>query len=180
MQFPEQGSQLRSGDQSQYESNVKGLYIVGALGGYPLIKQAMNQGYEVVEYILGAKVEPADEPLLKAKFQPMPGFRNVDEALQARADQRDAARRTSRRCSCASSCSIRTSARRRRAKSIFKRNDYTNTFFSIVDGEVQIVLDEKDPKARVTLRRGEFFGEMSLISGRRRSATVHRRRRIAC
>ena len=25
-----------------YESNVKGLYIVGALGGYPLIKQAMN------------------------------------------------------------------------------------------------------------------------------------------
>ena len=41
---------------SQYESNVKGLYIVGALGGYPLIKQAMNQGYEVVEYILGEKV----------------------------------------------------------------------------------------------------------------------------
>ena len=31
-----------------YESNVPGLYIVGALGGYPLIKQAMNQGYEVV------------------------------------------------------------------------------------------------------------------------------------
>ena len=27
-----------------YESNVKGLYIIGALGGYPLIKQAMNQG----------------------------------------------------------------------------------------------------------------------------------------
>ena len=67
---------------SQYESNVKGLYIVGALGGYPLIKQAMNQGYEVIEYILGNKVEPADEPLLKAKFSPMPGFRSVDEALQ--------------------------------------------------------------------------------------------------
>ena len=52
----------------QYESNVKGLYIVGALGGYPLIKQAMNQGYEVVEYILGRAVEPADEPLLRDKF----------------------------------------------------------------------------------------------------------------
>lgn len=35
-----------------YESNVKGIYIVGALGGYPLIKQAMNQGYEVVESML--------------------------------------------------------------------------------------------------------------------------------
>ena len=26
---------------------MPGLYIIGALGGYPLIKQAMNQGYEV-------------------------------------------------------------------------------------------------------------------------------------
>src|SRR5687768_11198780 len=67
---------------SQYESNVKGLYIVGALGGYPLIKQAMNQGYEVVEYILGEKVEPADEPLLRDKFRTMPGFTNVAAALE--------------------------------------------------------------------------------------------------
>ena len=37
----------------QYESNVPGLYVIGALGGYPLIKQAMNQGWEVVEYIAG-------------------------------------------------------------------------------------------------------------------------------
>src|ERR1700749_3348943 len=122
---------------SQYESNVKGLYIVGALGGYPLIKQAMNQGYEVVEYILGEKVEPADEPLLKAKFQPMPGFRSVDEALkkvqtnvkllshitplQLREFMLDS--------------DIRTPAA---GEVIFKRNDYTNPFFSIVDGEVQI------------------------------------------
>ena len=41
-----------------YESNVPGLYIVGALGGYPLIKQAMNQGYEVVQTIVGKPVEP--------------------------------------------------------------------------------------------------------------------------
>ena len=34
-------------------SQVPGLYIIGALAGYPLIKQCLNQGYEVVEYILG-------------------------------------------------------------------------------------------------------------------------------
>lgn len=155
---------------SQYESNVKGLYIVGALGGYPLIKQAMNQGYEVIEYILGNKVEPADEPLLKAKFAKMPGFRSVDEALariqknvpllasitplQLREFMLDS--------------DIRTPAP---GETIFARNDYTNTFFSIVDGDVQVVVDEAANK-RVALRRGEFFGEMSLISGRRRSATV--------
>ena len=56
----------------------KGLYIVGALGGYPLIKQAMNQGYEVVEYILGRTVEPADEPLLRAKFAGLRARARVD------------------------------------------------------------------------------------------------------
>jgi thioredoxin reductase len=44
----------------RYESNLPGLYIVGALGGYPLIKQALNQGYEVVEYILGNSILPAE------------------------------------------------------------------------------------------------------------------------
>ena len=43
--------------------------------------------------------------------------------------------RASPRCSCASSCSTATCARPRRARSIFRRNDYTNTFYSIVDGE---------------------------------------------
>lgn len=155
---------------SQYESNVKGLYIVGALGGYPLIKQAMNQGYEVIEYILGSKVEPADEPLLKAKFAPMPGFRSVDDALQ----------RVQKNVKLLSHITplqlrefmldsdIRTPAPN---EVIFNRNDYTNTFFSIVEGEVHIVVDPQKNQ-RITLKRGEFFGEMSLISGRRRSATV--------
>ena len=48
-----------------YESNVKGLYIVGSLGGYPLIKHAINQGYEVIEYINGnTELDPADEPII--------------------------------------------------------------------------------------------------------------------
>ena len=50
------------------ESSVAGLYIVGALAGYPLIKQAMNQGQDVVDRILGKPVEPVDEPLLKARL----------------------------------------------------------------------------------------------------------------
>jgi len=155
---------------SQYESNVKGLYIVGALGGYPLIKQAMNQGYEVIEYILGNQVEPADEPLLKEKFKSMPGFRSVDEALQR-------VQKNVRLLSHITPLQLREFMLDSEILSpksgdpIFQRNDYTNTFFSIVDGEVQVVLDAEG-KQKFTLRRGEFFGEMSLISGRRRSATV--------
>src|SRR6202521_4567999 len=64
-----------------YESNVKGLYIVGALGGYPLIKQAMNQGYEVVEFALGKSIAPADEPLLAQKFAGFSRSMNVSQIL---------------------------------------------------------------------------------------------------
>src|SRR5271155_4174652 len=51
-----------------YESQVPGLYVIGALAGYPLIKHCLNQGYEVVEYILGNNIAPADEPLIQAKL----------------------------------------------------------------------------------------------------------------
>ena len=49
--------------------------IIGALAGYPLIKQAMNQGYEVVETILGNDILPADHALLAAKVAAITGER---------------------------------------------------------------------------------------------------------
>ena len=64
IEFPSKGPTALPEVSSTYESNVPGLYIIGALGGYPLIKQAMNQGYEVIESILGNDIKPADEPLL--------------------------------------------------------------------------------------------------------------------
>jgi len=64
-----------------YESNVPGVYIVGALAGYPLIKQAMNQGYDVIEFIRGNMIKPADHPLLEYQFHVMPFMREVDELL---------------------------------------------------------------------------------------------------
>ncbi|MCC6592957.1 MAG: cyclic nucleotide-binding domain-containing protein, partial [Xanthomonadales bacterium] len=155
----------------KYESNVPGLYIVGALGGYPLIKQAMNQGYEVVEYILGNQVEPADEPLLRAKFQRMPGFKTVSAALekvQSAAPLLATITPLQLREFMIDS-DIRTP---KAGEVIFKRNDYTNSFYCVVEGQVEVLVDEAGGK-RVSLGPGEFFGEMSLISGRRRSATVY-------
>ncbi len=65
----------------RYESNVPGLYIIGSLAGYPLIKQAMNQGFDVVEFIHGHDLEPADHPLLEYQFHGLPFEREVDELL---------------------------------------------------------------------------------------------------
>ena len=72
VEFPSKDANALPNLSSQYECNVPGMYIIGALGGYPLIKQAMNQGYEVVEYILGNKINPADHPLLEEKFKALP------------------------------------------------------------------------------------------------------------
>ncbi|NQV86564.1 MAG: cyclic nucleotide-binding domain-containing protein, partial [Woeseiaceae bacterium] len=151
-----------------YESNVPGLYVIGALGGYPLIKQAMNQGFEVVEFIKGDDILPADHGILEGKFQHLPYRKNVDDTL--------ALIRTSvpifeninglvlRELVLASELLTP-----KLGDVIFHKNDYTNSFMSIVDGEVQVEIDDEK---FITLGRGQFFGEMSLLSGRRRSATV--------
>ncbi len=65
-----------------YESNIPGLYIVGALAGYPLIKQAMNQGYDVVEFISGNEIKPADHELLEYQFRGLPYGFDVDTQLK--------------------------------------------------------------------------------------------------
>lgn len=154
---------------SQYESNVTGMYVIGALGGYPLIKQAMNQGYEVVEYILGHDVKPADHELLAAKFNDLPYDLDVDgvlalmqeripvfagvNALQFRELMLDS-----------------TVWMPKKGDVVFNRNDYTNTFFTILEGAVDI---EINSQLKIESGVGSFFGEMSLMSGRRRSATVY-------
>jgi CRP-like cAMP-binding protein/thioredoxin reductase/Fe-S-cluster-containing hydrogenase component 2 len=155
----------------QYESNVPGIYIVGALGGYPLIKQCMNQGYEVVEYIQGTPVEPADEPLLKARFEKIPGKPAVNQALRS-------IRKIVPLLSSLTVLQLREFFLDSEIRVvepgdyIFRKNDYTNTFFCIVSGEVLIEIDENDPDKTIALTPGQFFGEMSLLSGRRRSATI--------
>ena len=67
---------------SEYQTNVPGVYIVGALAGYPLIKQAINQGYDVVEFIHGNKIRPADHPLLEQRLAALPYEMDIDTCLK--------------------------------------------------------------------------------------------------
>ncbi|MDG2284389.1 MAG: NAD(P)-binding domain-containing protein, partial [Alphaproteobacteria bacterium] len=153
-----------------YESSVEGMYIVGALAGYPLIKQAMNQGFEVVETILGHPVRPADQALLEERFAAIEGM-SVDEFLEAIQTNVALLSHMSR----LQLREFMLESRIHRVKPgdiIFERNDFTNSVFSIVDGAVDIQINPNDPSEVVTLRTGAFFGEMGLLSGRRRTATI--------
>ena len=156
----------------RYESNVPGMFIVGALGGTPLIKQAMNQGYEVVEHILGNRVEAADEPLLKERIRNAPRFASVSDCLER--IQTNVPLLKGLTTLQLREFLLESEVRSPRVgEVIFARNDYTNSFFSIVLGTVFVeALGPNGEARRIPAHAGEFFGEMGLISGRRRSATV--------
>ena len=65
-----------------FEGTTAGIYVIGALAGYPLIKHCMNQGHDVVEYINGnVGLEPADEPMLAKKL-----MTDVDSPIAVSAD----------------------------------------------------------------------------------------------
>ncbi len=155
---------------STYESNIPGLYIIGALGGYPLIKQAMNQGYEVIEYIMGNKIAPADEPLLRKKIASLKTtdvdavINEVRSTIPVFSELNPLVMREVMLDS-----DVRVL---KQGDIVFKRNDYTNSFFTILRGAVAIQLNPTDDTQVVKLPAGAFFGEMGLISGRRRTATV--------
>ncbi len=151
-----------------YESSVPGLYIIGALAGYPLIKQAMNQGFEVVETILGNDVLPADHELIAAKVAAITGERSVDDTLSA--IQQTIPIFTEVNPLLFRELMLDSEIHTPNAGDvIFKKDDYSNSFYSVFAGEVQI---EISAELTVSAFPGQFFGELSLLSGRRRSATV--------
>ena len=150
----------------RYESNVPGIFVVGALAGYPLIKQAMNQGHEVIEHILGRPVEPADAVLIRERFLPLStspdeSYRLVRENTPIFSELTEPQFRDMIIDS--------TVHLKMPGDVVFERLDYTDSFWSIVSGsvEVPVTADKK-----FTLPSGTFFGELGLLSGRRRSATV--------
>jgi thioredoxin reductase/CRP-like cAMP-binding protein len=150
-----------------YESNVPGMYIVGALAGYPLIKQAMNQGYEVVDHILGRPVEPVDEALLREKFSLCPQLGTVAEGLTRIRDNVPPLSNLQLRDFLLESTLLAP----KEGEIIFRRNDYSTTFFCIVSGSVEACIHD-ETKPDFTLKAGNFFGDMALISGRRRAGTI--------
>ena len=172
VQFPNANMDAVPQVSETYESNVPGLYIVGALAGYPLIKQAMNQGYEVVEYIQGNPVEPADEPLLKDTFKNYTRPKNVTQALALVQAQVPlfASMATLQLREFMLDSEVHAP---KRGEAIFMKDDYTNSLYAILEGEVVVEIPGADGKIKnIPLKQGQFFGEMGLLSGRRRTGTV--------
>lgn len=162
----------------RYQSTVPGLYLIGAMTGRDLIKLGANQGYEVVEHILGRPVEPADEQVLRSRLPFGTGaVRERIAALRRTIPLFEAAGEEAVR-EVLLSTEVRTP---RDGEVILRKDDYSDTFLVIESGLVgisvppaagQAPVKSSAPRRIATLGAGDFFGEMSLISNRRRSATA--------
>ncbi|HEX9931377.1 MAG TPA: cyclic nucleotide-binding domain-containing protein [Allosphingosinicella sp.] len=155
-----------------FESTKPGIYVIGALAGYPLIKHCMNQGYDVVEFINGNRaLKPADEPILEAKFAALPMRRPVEEWLEflrSRVTILNELSPLQMR-----EFMLDSEVRFYRAgATVFERNAPGSSLFAIADGSVLVEIDPKDRSRTVPIETGSIFGEVGLISGRRRGATV--------
>jgi CRP-like cAMP-binding protein/Fe-S-cluster-containing hydrogenase component 2/thioredoxin reductase len=155
-----------------FESSTPGVYVIGALAGYPLIKHCMNQGYDVVEFINGNRdLKPADEPILEAKFRGLPGRKSVDEWLELLRTNvtilNDLSPLQMREFMLDSEVRYYPAG-----TTVFQRNDPGSSLFTIADGSVLVEVNPKDRTQTVSIEKGSIFGEVGLISGRRRGATI--------
>jgi thioredoxin reductase/CRP-like cAMP-binding protein/Fe-S-cluster-containing hydrogenase component 2 len=157
----------------EFETTKPGIFVIGALAGYPLIKHCMNQGYDVLEFINGnTKLKPADEPLLEAKFERFKNSRRtVDEWLEMLRNNVTILNELS-------PLQMREFLLDsevypfRAGEVIFERDVPGSSLFAIAEGTVLVEVNKDNPAITVEIPQGSIVGEVGLISGRRRGATV--------
>jgi len=155
-----------------FESTAPGIFVIGALAGYPLIKHCMNQGHDVIEFINGnTSLKPADEPIIAAKFAGLPGNRSTEEWLEF-------LRANVSILNGMNPLQMREFMLDSEAKFfapgevIFERNAPGSSLFGIASGSVAVEVNPADPSITIPIEAGSIFGEVGLISGRRRGATI--------
>lgn len=155
-----------------FETTKPGIHVIGALAGYPLIKHCMNQGYDVIEFLNGnSDLKPADEPILRDKFAPLPGNHSVEHWLEVFGSNISVFRGLSplqlRELMLDSTVHAYNPG-----DIIFRRNEPGSSLFTIAQGSVAVEINPNDPSITVPIEQGSIFGEVGLISGRRRGSTV--------
>ena len=154
----------------QYESAVPGLYVIGAVAGYNLIKEGMNQGYDVVEHILGRAIVSVEEPFLEEKLKFLPGTTNGRLSFIAKVIPLMAQVQKPSLRELILQATVHHGSP---GQVIYRENDFSDSLYMILQGKVAVTFSAQRPGDQpITLQRGAFFGEMSLLSGRCRSGTV--------
>jgi len=155
-----------------FETTAAGIHVIGALAGYPLIKHCMNQGHDVIEFLNGnTDLKPADQPILEERFAALPGGLAVEDWLALFNTNvvilQDLSPLQMRELMLDSQVH-----RYAPGDVIFERNAEGSSMFAIAQGSVAVEVNPADPSITVPIGEGSIFGEVGLISGRKRGATI--------
>src|SRR4051812_2487975 len=103
----------------------------------------MNQGYEVIEYLLGKKVKPADHGLLQEKLGGLRfsgGRVGVDQALAA-IQQRIHMFRDVKPLGLRELAIVSRIVGPKQGSRLFSRGDYSTSIYNVLDGEIHLYAD---------------------------------------
>jgi len=148
-----------------YQSTRAGLYVVGALAGCPLIKEAMNQGYEVIEFIEGRHIDPADQELVQKVLSDLPNFTSVKEEI-------DKIKSNLELMKDVSMLNLREFIRAgtirsyKKGEVLYKPGDYSDVISVVLSGCV--LLSNRsyyDTEAEITFAPHQLLGTQSLFAG---------------
>jgi CRP-like cAMP-binding protein/Fe-S-cluster-containing hydrogenase component 2/thioredoxin reductase len=155
-----------------FESSAPGVFVIGALAGYPLIKHCINQGNDVIEYIAGnLELKGADQPILEERLAGLPGNQEVEDWIAFLRDRVEILNGLSilQMREYLLDAEVRAYDR---GEVVFERREVGASLYGIASGSVLVEADPNDPSKTVRLESGSIFGEVGLISGRRRGSTV--------
>ena len=155
-----------------YETNIEGMYVIGAPAGAPVIKQCMNQGVEVIDTIAGQPRAPADQPILEEKLVGLPGRPAVDEALETiRTELPLFSELTTlqlREFLLDSEPQVLL-----KSEALQRARGRADTVLLIADGSVQLDLTDKERGTQTVVRgKGDFIGDVGFTGGQRRTSNV--------
>ncbi|MCZ6800825.1 MAG: cyclic nucleotide-binding domain-containing protein, partial [Nitrospirae bacterium] len=156
------------------ESTIPGLYFVGAVTGQDdLIKPGMNQGVDAVEYILGhPHITMADKQVDK-KLAFLPNCQSTRERLAAIQHHIPLVAEVSYTQLRGLILGSTIHQFKQSGNILFEEGDYSDSFYMILHGSVEVTFKAQGERDKpVCLQRGAFLGEVSLMSGRRRSGTA--------
>ena len=164
-------------------TNGGNVYRIGSCtgeGNKSLIKSCINDGYDVIERIVNPnqRLTPVDEDFIKKKdganlreFLERHGLSTVEAGLELiRANvPLFAELEVPELRALISESKVRYL---NRGGVVFRQGEYTDTFFSILEGELEFASAPGATNRNVRLGKGDYFGEIGLLSGRPRSGTV--------
>ena len=155
----------------RYESSVAGIYIIGSLGGYPLIKHALNQGYEVVDFISGRDTPHADEDLLLRQLAPIVEGQSLARTI-------DGIRSRIGLVADFNKLQLReflldvTVREYKPGELVFREGEYGDSIYLLYQGSASARIDANPDSPAFDYPEGGYCGEIGLMAGRRRVASV--------